>query len=133
MECFKCMTNDMPTVYVIVTSHAWLGCHACHTKGSSKREEVYLMIRKKEKATWSPKGCAKWPVNTRQFTASTCLVESRTNQQTGLAWPLAIYTNRIGSAQESLRPLESLIEIRKILPLSIEVLFVHEQFLIFFC
>jgi hypothetical protein len=58
--------------------------------------------------------------------------ESRTNPQTGLPWPLAIFTNRIGSAQESLRPLEPLIELRKLLPLSIEVLFVHEQFMIVF-
>ena len=39
---------------------------------------MVLFDDKLKKATWSPKGCAKWPVNTRQFSASTWLVESRT-------------------------------------------------------
>lgn len=77
------MTNSMPTLYLYVTPHAWLGCHPCHTKGSSKREEAYLMIRK-TKATWSPKGCVKWPVNTRQFPASTWLLW-KPNEPTN--WP----------------------------------------------
>ena len=51
-------------------------CGIC-LRESSKRE-VVLFDDKLKKATWSPKGCAKWPVNTRQFSASTWLVESRT-------------------------------------------------------